>query len=128
MSRARRLLVWAAATDRTFELADLRGRPVLAGKCIHCNTKLVVDLEGREISQATVEHILPRTHGGDDSLENLAVACARCNGQKGVRLDPRRRDDPTLDRVISLLRERRRERMRPPPDGLLLPRIDQGSE
>ncbi len=29
-----------------------------------------------------VEHILPRVAGGDDSLENLALACESCNKHK----------------------------------------------
>jgi 5-methylcytosine-specific restriction endonuclease McrA len=50
---------------------------------------------------------VPRTHGGGDDLVNLAVACARCNALKGKRLDHRRREDPTLTRVIETLRARR---------------------
>ena len=33
-----------------------------------------------------VEHITPRQHGGDDSLDNLAFACPRCNFNKGTNL------------------------------------------
>ena len=33
-----------------------------------------------------VEHILPRVHGGDDSEQNLAYSCSRCNTHKGVNL------------------------------------------
>ena len=39
-----------------------------------------------------VEHIIARQHGGDDSLENLALACHRCNLHKGpnrTSLDPK---------------------------------------
>lgn len=28
------------------------------------------------------DHIIPRKHGGDDSVENLAWACFLCNGSK----------------------------------------------
>jgi hypothetical protein len=30
-----------------------------------------------------VEHVLPRKHGGGDSLGNLALACIDCNLHKG---------------------------------------------
>jgi hypothetical protein len=30
-----------------------------------------------------VEHILPRKHGGNDELDNLAMACVDCNLHKG---------------------------------------------
>jgi hypothetical protein len=123
------LLLWCAATDATFVLARVGDRTVLAGRCIHCKRKLAIDLDGNPLGQETVEHIIPRTHGGTDALENLAIACSRCNQGKGARLDPRRWDDETLQRVISSLQARRAERMRPPLDGLALPplaRVDDG--
>nr|WP_255216175.1 HNH endonuclease [Pseudenhygromyxa sp. WMMC2535] len=93
----------------------------MAGKCIHCKRKLAVDLTGQPIANETVEHIVPRTHGGTDAVENLAIACSRCNQGKGSRLDHRPWSDPTLQAVISTLRARRRARMRPPLAGLELP-------
>jgi 5-methylcytosine-specific restriction endonuclease McrA len=33
-----------------------------------------------------IEHIVPRKHGGDDDLSNLALACADCNLHKGSNL------------------------------------------
>lgn len=120
-SRAHRLLLWAAATDRTFRRREVDGRPMLVGKCIHCNRRLAVDLDPSARQTATVEHIVPKTHGGTDDLDNVAVACARCNTGKGVRLDARRRDDPTLSRVIETLSARRRERRREPPEDWSLP-------
>ena len=120
-NRTQRLLLWCAATDSTFELARVGTRTVLAGKCIHCKRKLAVDLDGVPQSHETVEHIIPRTHGGTDALENLAIACSRCNQGKGSRLDPRRWEDEALQRVIRTLQERRAARMRPPLEGLSLP-------
>jgi len=38
-----------------------------------------------------IEHIIPRKHAGDDSLDNLALACAECNLKKSsdlAGLDP----------------------------------------
>jgi len=119
--RTRRLLLWCAATDATFEIARMGDRTVLAGRCIHCKRKLAIDLDGNPLGQETVEHIIPRTHGGTDAIENLAIACSRCNQGKGARLDPRRWEDETLQRVIAGLQARRAERMRPPLEGLALP-------
>jgi 5-methylcytosine-specific restriction endonuclease McrA len=126
-SRARRLLLWAAATDRSFERAELHGQPVLSGKCIHCGARHVIALDGRPHTRASLEHIVPRNHGGDNELSNLAIACERCNFGKGHRLDARRWDDPTLQRVVATLRARRAERMRPPPPDIDLPPLP-GSE
>jgi 5-methylcytosine-specific restriction endonuclease McrA len=33
----------------------------------------------------TVDHIQPRSRGGEDSWENLTTACLRCNNRKGDR-------------------------------------------
>jgi hypothetical protein len=33
-----------------------------------------------------LEHVIPRQHGGDDRLENLAWSCSRCNRRKGTNL------------------------------------------
>jgi 5-methylcytosine-specific restriction endonuclease McrA len=120
-ARVHRLLLWCAATDRTFCRVDLGGAAALVGKCIHCQSKLVLDLTGRPLSSASLEHIVPRTHGGTDALDNLAIACRRCNLEKGYRLDPRPRSDPKLGEVIETLRRRRRERLRSPLGGLVLP-------
>ena len=119
MGRSQELVLAIVATDRTFESAWLRGRDgrdreVWWGKCIHCDARLVVERDGRTERRVTVEHIVPRHHGGEDQLENLALACARCNGQKGVRLDPLPRGHPALEAMITRLQERRSRRWRDP--------------
>ncbi|MEZ4380165.1 MAG: HNH endonuclease [Nannocystaceae bacterium] len=119
--RTRRVLLWLAATDDTFARAQLQGREVLVGRCIHCNRRMTLTLDGEPLSRATIEHIVPRNHGGRDTLDNLAIACAACNIGKGHRLDLRAFSDPTLQRVIGTLQERRRERLREPPPWLALP-------
>jgi len=45
---------------------------------LHCNPLPSVPFH--------VEHILARQHGGQDSLENLALACHRRNLRKGPNL------------------------------------------
>lgn len=114
-ARQRRILD-IVATDRTFERVEYAGRPAWAGKCIHCNRQLLIAADGALFGTASIEHIVPRTHGGSDELENLALACRGCNGEKGVRHDHRRRDDPKLVAMIERLQRRRRERWRVPGD------------
>ncbi len=113
-SARQRLVLATVASDDTFETVELHGRVVWAGKCIHCNRRLLVSTDGALLGTASVEHIVPKTHGGTDHLENVALACAACNGEKGVRHDHRRRDDPKLVAMIERLQRRRRERWRPP--------------
>lgn len=33
----------------------------------------------------TLDHVIPKTMGGDDTWENLVCACAKCNNKKGDR-------------------------------------------
>ena len=110
--RKQKRLLEVAATDRTFERKDLAGTPILEGKCIHCRKKLALAMDGAPLNGATLEHIVPKNHGGTDELDNLAIACARCNSEKGLRHDHKRADDPKLQEVVENLRARRRARMR----------------
>jgi len=45
-------------------------------KCQYCNKS---DLP------LTIDHIIPKSKGGDDSWENLVAACVKCNNKKGDR-------------------------------------------
>ncbi len=51
-----------------------------------------------------IEHIIARKHGGPDSLENLALACAECNLHKGSNLSG---IDPESDQLTPLYHPRR---------------------
>jgi 5-methylcytosine-specific restriction endonuclease McrA len=35
---------------------------------------------------ATIDHVIPRSRGGQDSWENLVACCLRCNNIKGDRM------------------------------------------
>jgi len=112
MSRRHLLLLAAAVTDSTFERTTLDGRTAWVGKCIHCGSKLVVGDDGRSLGEATLEHIFPEAQGGTNEVTNLAVACARCNRQKGSRHDHKKGE--ALDNLVAALRARRAERWRDP--------------
>jgi 5-methylcytosine-specific restriction endonuclease McrA len=112
MPRRHLLLLAAAVTDATFERTTLDGRVAWVGKCIHCNSKLVVGDDGRSLGEATLEHVWPQTQGGTDAVENLAVACNRCNREKGSRHDHRL--TPRLEEIVAELRTKRMARWRDP--------------
>jgi hypothetical protein len=50
-----------------------------------------------------IEHIRARQHRGDDHLENLALACPRCNSFKGPNLASH---DPQTDEQVSVFNPR----------------------
>lgn len=83
------------------------------GNCIHCNTKLFVTESGA--TDATLEHIQPLCDDGDaTNPHNLALACKRCNNEKGVRHDQHAGKGGRADEVIAKLREKRMSRWREP--------------
>jgi 5-methylcytosine-specific restriction endonuclease McrA len=45
-------------------------------KCQYCGST----------KELTIDHIIPRSRGGEDSWENLVVACMPCNTRKGDKL------------------------------------------
>jgi 5-methylcytosine-specific restriction endonuclease McrA len=121
MSKRQVLLLAAAVTDSTFARQVVDGKPAWVGKCIHCNTKLVVGDDGKSLGEATLEHIWPETQGGTNQVTNLAIACSRCNRQKGTRHDHTRSE--RLEQVVDGLRARRMERWRDPAEVGMATRI-----
>lgn len=49
------------------------------GKCQYCQKNVTV-------SNATIDHVIPKSRGGQHTWENLVIACTKCNGKKGSRL------------------------------------------
>lgn len=55
-----------------------------AWTCWLCGLTIPPDLIVPHPRAATVDHVTPRHHGGDDSMENLAAAHFICNVRRGV--------------------------------------------
>ena len=51
-----------------------------------------------------IEHIVAKQHGGRDDVDNLALACHRCNLQKGPNLAG---VDPVSGEIVPLFHPRR---------------------
>ena len=49
------------------------------GICQYCEKNLT-------LKACTVDHILPKSRGGMNTWENVALACTKCNQKKGARL------------------------------------------
>jgi len=49
------------------------------GLCQYCEKEI-------RLSEATVDHVLPKSKGGRNDWENVTLACTKCNQKKGNRL------------------------------------------
>jgi 5-methylcytosine-specific restriction endonuclease McrA len=102
------------ATDRTFKTVNHDGDTIWAGRCFHCNSKLSLNLEGKPISAITLEHIRPRSQGGVHEVNTAAICYARCNHQKGYRIDHLGVDHPLVHSLQANWQDKGRQRWREP--------------
>ncbi len=49
------------------------------GACQYCFKKI-------SCSKATIDHVLPKSRGGQHTWDNLVIACTKCNSKKGNSL------------------------------------------
>jgi hypothetical protein len=68
-----------------------------ASRCEYCR----IPQDALPWSKFHVEHIRARQHGGTDELENLALACRRCNFCKGPNLSSIDPETQTLARLFN---------------------------
>ncbi len=104
-------------------------------RCLHCRHTLHLSEAGEPLDGGTLEHIVPRSWfakraaahltanlQGPDDPRNLALACARCNQQKGKGPDARGPEDLRAQEVVAaLLEQRARRYLIPPPPPALRP-------
>jgi 5-methylcytosine-specific restriction endonuclease McrA len=53
------------------------------GRCHYCNCLLINLVYDNRDADATLDHIIPQCEGGKSTLDNLVVACFKCNRDKG---------------------------------------------
>lgn len=58
---------WVPLTRRGVLLRD-------GGRCVYCNA-----------AATSLDHVVPRSRGGEHSWENVVACCGRCNRQKAAR-------------------------------------------
>ncbi|AXK72501.1 HNH endonuclease [Lysobacter sp. TY2-98] len=120
----RRLFLLALATYRE---AQLDGE-VWSTRCLHCRTRLQVAVDGAALGASSLEHVVPqawfgkraaagltaRVGNAPDDARNLAVACVRCNQDKGKGPDARGPADARAHDVVASLLDTRLARWRAP--------------
>ncbi len=121
--RLRTLLLLAARSDARAE----RSAQGWMTSCLHCRSKVGIAVDGQPWPGTTLEHVVPRAWfdrrqaaalvalvGDADDPRNLALACARCNHQKGRGPDALGPTDAHAYAVIARLLETRMARWRSP--------------
>ena len=122
----RRRLLLAAQTDALAVLDD----GIWSTRCLHCRSALQIRDDGEPLGHATVEHVVPRAwfgrraagalcaRVGNDANDarNLALACARCNHDKGKGHDARGPANQRARHVVDALLTARLNRWRNPQD------------
>lgn len=78
-------------------------RELVRERAAHCCEYCRLPQEFSEL-RFHVEHVIPRQHGGNDWLENLALACPACNLRKGPNLAGL---DPKTGELVRLFHPRR---------------------
>lgn len=68
-------------------------------RCEYCQTP-----QSFSASPFTIDHVAPRSRGGDSGSDNLALACAGCNGRKYAIVDA---VDPATGSIVQLFHPRR---------------------
>jgi hypothetical protein len=72
---------------------DKQVRERAKNRCEYCQAQQII------IVKLQIDHILPQSHGGQDALDNLCLACINCNESKHDALtgqDPVTRSDVPL--------------------------------
>lgn len=55
-------------------------------KCVDRGGAVHVDLYTDQFELMTIDHVLPKSKGGTNDLENLVPCCNRCNTKKGNKI------------------------------------------
>jgi hypothetical protein len=89
-------------------------------RCLHCRARLTVGRDGAPLGATTLEHIVARSWfghraaadvtaglSGPDDPRNLALACARCNQQKGRSHDAAGPTNARAREIVAALLARR---------------------
>lgn len=82
------LKAWLRFRDRLLDACEARHGCLV---CFYCGRRDLV----REVPDgvkkprrlATIDHVVPRSQGGEDTEENCVIACYKCNQRKADKTD-----------------------------------------
>jgi hypothetical protein len=82
---------------------DSRTKQLVRDRAGNCCEYCGLGQDQSPLASLQIEHVRPRKHGGNDSIENLALACIDCNLSKGSNLTG---IDPATSAVTELFNPR----------------------
>jgi 5-methylcytosine-specific restriction endonuclease McrA len=84
IAAAQRVVADAQTLLRSLLLAAVVDRD---GACCHyCQVPTIVDPEpAQRFCERTLDHVVPLSRGGAETLANVVLACRSCNSRKGTR-------------------------------------------
>ena len=59
-------------------------------RCPYCGVRM--NGAGMDDTSPTFEHVLPRVLGGKDEVNNLVIACRRCNRERDIEMWPEHKE------------------------------------
>jgi 5-methylcytosine-specific restriction endonuclease McrA len=71
--------LWTEKGKRRFNIRALITKH--GGRCVACKELVILTEDAPK--QATIDHIIPKSLGGQDILSNMQLMCKQCNGNKG---------------------------------------------
>lgn len=69
---------------------------VLSASCHYCQKEFTAD-------DLTIEHIIPRSQGGTNDIENVTLACLPCNQEKGRETFLQRRNETMNNYIFAII-------------------------
>jgi hypothetical protein len=95
--------------------------PRAAGRFEYCRI-----LQARDRLKFHLEHVMPRQHGGQSTVANLALACSRCNWHRGTNLSAIDPDSGLVSMICNPRTDAWEEHFHLKPDGTVSGRTATG--
>jgi 5-methylcytosine-specific restriction endonuclease McrA len=73
-----------------------------AARCVYC-------MESLKNKRLNIEHVVPKSRGGQNKTSNLVVSCAMCNKEKGSRAASRKLIQRNLAKLNKIRKQELRE-------------------
>lgn len=114
----------------TFLRRKYKGKVLCSKRKIYLRDKYICGYCGKQLTtqNCTIDHIIPKSKGGESSWENMVTSCKDCNTRKGNSLPSEikmyvksRVYEPTVNEYIQILNNNKIKKLHTLFEELLLP-------